>query len=82
MGFKMTSIHFLSPGTWQHINLIRIYEFYNNKECFILHDVIQNLISKKKSIYCLQPRLVKGCRHALGNSVPSCKEPQKQTFFL
>ncbi|CZP36658.1 Uncharacterised protein [Legionella pneumophila] len=48
MGFKMTSIHFLSPGTWQHINLIRIYEFYNNKECFILHDVIQNLISKEK----------------------------------
>lgn len=38
----------LSPVAWQHINLIGIYEFYNDKECLNLHEVIKNLVSNKK----------------------------------
>ena len=38
----------LSLVAWQHINLIGIYEFCNNKECHKLQEVIQNLISSEK----------------------------------
>ncbi|HFD8251429.1 TPA: Tn3 family transposase [Legionella pneumophila] len=38
----------LSPVAWQHINLIGIYEFYNNKECVNLQKLIQNLVSNEK----------------------------------
>ena len=38
----------LSPVAWQHINLIGIYEFYNDKKYLNLHEVIQNLLSNKK----------------------------------
>jgi len=38
----------LSPVAWQHINLIGIYEFYNNKECLNLHEVIAKLVSDEK----------------------------------
>ncbi|KTC84436.1 hypothetical protein Ldro_3039 [Legionella drozanskii LLAP-1] len=38
----------LSPVAWQHINLIGKYEFYNDKECLNLHEVIQNLIANEK----------------------------------
>ena len=38
----------LSPVTWQHINLIGIYEFYSKKKCLNLHDVIEKLVTNKK----------------------------------
>ena len=38
----------LSPVAWQHINLIGIYEFYNDRECLNLHKVIEKLIGNKK----------------------------------
>jgi hypothetical protein len=60
----------LSSIAWLHINMIGIHEFYNDKECRNLHEVIEKLVCNKKSIYWLQPRLVKSCRGALGNFVP------------
>ncbi len=38
----------LSPVAWQHINLIGIYEFYNNKECPNLHELIESLLTNNK----------------------------------
>jgi hypothetical protein len=38
----------LSPVAWQHINLIGIYEFYNDNECLNLHEVIDKLVSNEK----------------------------------
>lgn len=38
----------LSPVAWQHINLIGIYEFYNDHECLNLHEVIKKLVSNEK----------------------------------
>ena len=38
----------LSPVAWQHINLIGIYEFYNNKECLNLHELIESLLTNNK----------------------------------
>ena len=38
----------LSPVAWQHINLIGIYEFYNDQECLNLHEVIEKLVNNKK----------------------------------
>lgn len=38
----------LSPVAWQHINLIGRYEFYSNKECLNLHEVIEKLVTNKK----------------------------------
>ncbi len=48
MGAVLLKMTQLSTVAWQHINLIGIYEFYNNKECLNLHEVIQNLITNKK----------------------------------
>ncbi|MCX7091624.1 MAG: Tn3 family transposase [Legionellales bacterium] len=45
---ECSKIIHLSPVAWQHINLIGIYEFYNNTECLNLHDVIEKLVSNKK----------------------------------
>ena len=36
------------PVAWQHINLIGIYEFYNDQECLNLHEVIEKLVGNKK----------------------------------
>jgi hypothetical protein len=38
----------LSPVAWLHINLIGIYEFYNDQECINLHEIIEKLVSNKK----------------------------------
>jgi hypothetical protein len=38
----------LSPVAWQHINLIGIYEFYNDKESHNLHELIEKLVSNEK----------------------------------
>ena len=38
----------LSPVAWQHINLIGIYEFYNDQECLNLHELIEKLVNNKK----------------------------------
>ncbi|HGK7612113.1 TPA: Tn3 family transposase [Legionella pneumophila] len=38
----------LSPVAWLHINLIGIYEFYNDQECLNLHELIAKLVSNKK----------------------------------
>lgn len=48
MEAEVLKIIHLSPVAWQHINLIGIYEFYNNKECLNLHELIKNLISNEK----------------------------------
>lgn len=41
-------INRLYPVAWQHIKLIGIYEFYNDKKCLNLHELIQNLIPNEK----------------------------------
>jgi hypothetical protein len=61
----------LSPVAWQHINLIGIYEFYNNKECLNLQELIQNLISNEKINLLATPRQAKDYKGVLGNFVPS-----------
>lgn len=48
MEAELLKITQLSPVAWQHINLIGIYEFYNNKECLNLHEVIEKLLSNEK----------------------------------
>jgi len=48
MEAELLKIIQLSPVAWQHINLIGIYEFYNNKECLNLHEVIEKLLSNEK----------------------------------
>jgi hypothetical protein len=32
----------------EFVNLIGTYEFHSNKECFNLHEVIENLVSNEK----------------------------------
>ncbi|MDF1931783.1 hypothetical protein PGH45_19335 [Legionella pneumophila] len=39
---------FLSPVAWLHVNLIGIYEFYNDHECLNLQELIKKLVSNEK----------------------------------
>jgi len=38
----------LSPVAWLHVNLIGIYEFYNDHECLNLQELIKKLVSNEK----------------------------------
>jgi hypothetical protein len=48
-GGRMAEGYSLIPVAWFHINLIGIYEFYNDNECRNLHALIEKLLGNKKN---------------------------------